>query len=276
MLSHRWLDWCFGMEKLRQQVEALEVHEQQQLMVELIGGSAPEVQLSLLLPSVTAAARWEVLILKTSVINLPHCTSASQPTLSSAYVCLASPSPLQHPPYILDKQSHDTSITWASHPSTQHFYNFVYHYANASMIVGFLFFYFLWFCNDAVSETQILQKKFLGVLICQIRLVLAISPTCLCGWNWVVGWDLALRVAGRLQVKLTGSFNKSTNKIYLNKSYWLKSFCLLVTCTILLSFTGSLLQHFLVLLHHFCFLLHCVCRNCVVETACHLTEMNVQ
>lgn len=49
------------MERLRQQVEALEVQEQKQLLVELVAGSPPEVQLNLLLPTVTAAARLVVL-----------------------------------------------------------------------------------------------------------------------------------------------------------------------------------------------------------------------
>ncbi|XP_045125810.1 F-box/WD repeat-containing protein 2-like [Portunus trituberculatus] len=46
------------MEKVRQQVEALGLQEQQQLIVDLITTSAPEVQLSLLVPSVTAAASY--------------------------------------------------------------------------------------------------------------------------------------------------------------------------------------------------------------------------
>lgn len=46
------------MERLRQQVEALEVQEQKQLLVELVAGSPPEVQLNLLLPTVTAAASY--------------------------------------------------------------------------------------------------------------------------------------------------------------------------------------------------------------------------
>ncbi|KAG0715764.1 F-box/WD repeat-containing protein 2 [Chionoecetes opilio] len=46
------------MEKVKQLVGALDVQEQQQLMVDIIEGSGPEVQLGLLLPAVTAAASY--------------------------------------------------------------------------------------------------------------------------------------------------------------------------------------------------------------------------
>lgn len=52
------------MDRVRQLLEALEVQEQKQLLVELVAGSPPEVQLSLLLPTVTAAARLVVVPLR--------------------------------------------------------------------------------------------------------------------------------------------------------------------------------------------------------------------